>query len=163
MKPPVDEPVFQVPARYRFTENLHIVFWLIKDISWAMLWQPLGVMMILPTIVLAVRITIQTFYIESERYHNLAIVSWITANCSWMIFEFFWPQHDELRYYTAFPFACGIAFIVYYYAVRRPRALRLARSGEAAVVQTPTGSEPSAGILPEAVSHSVASSDFKKT
>ena len=39
---PAEEPLYQVPARFRFTENLHIVFWLIKDISWAMLWQPLG-------------------------------------------------------------------------------------------------------------------------
>lgn len=118
--PQQEEPVYQVPARFRFLENLHIVFWLIKDISWAMLWQPLGMMMIIPTLVLAIRITIQTRYIKSELYHNLAIVCWICANCTWMTFEFFWPEYDYLRYYTAIPFCVGIGFIVNYYLIHWP-------------------------------------------
>src|SRR5690606_26989800 len=123
MEPPVPisgEPVYQVPARFRFSENLHIVFWLIKDISWAMLWKPLGVVMIVPTIVLAVKITVQTRYIKSELFHNLAVLCWISANCTWMIFEFFWPEYDFLRYYTAIPFSLGIGFIAYYYVVLLP-------------------------------------------
>jgi len=119
-----EEPVYQVPARFRFLENLHIVFWLVKDISWAMLWQPLGMVMIIPTLALAIRITIQTRYIKSELYHNLAIVCWICANCTWMTFEFFWPDYDFLRYYTAIPFCCGIGFIAYYYLVLLPAKLR---------------------------------------
>ncbi len=119
-----EEPVYQVPARFRFLENLHIVFWLIKDISWAMLWQPLGMVMIIPTIVLAIRITIQTRYIKSELYHNLAIVCWICANCTWMTFEFFWPEYDFLRYFTAIPFCCGIGFIAYYYFILLPAKLK---------------------------------------
>ena len=122
-EPPLpSEDVYQVPARFRFLENLHIVFWLIKDISWAMLWQPLGMVMIIPTLALAIRITIQTRYIKSELYHNLAIVCWICANCSWMTFEFFWPEYDFLRYYTAIPFCFGIGFIAYYYLVLLPTA-----------------------------------------
>ncbi len=116
--------VYQVPARFRFTENLHIVFWLLKDISWAMLWKPLGLIMIIPTLLLAVKITIQTRYIKSELFHNLAIVFWICANCTWMILEFFWPEQDELRYYTAIPFGMGISCILYYYIVVWPATLK---------------------------------------
>ncbi len=124
---PAEEPLYQVPARFRFTENLHIVFWLIKDISWAMLWQPLGMVMIIPTVYLAVRITIQTRYLKSELFHNLAILCWICANCSWMTCEFFWPEYDFLRYYTAVPFGLGMLFIGYYYLVLRPAAWRRAK------------------------------------
>ncbi|WP_229738570.1 hypothetical protein [Parapedobacter pyrenivorans] len=122
--PSPEEPMYQVPARFRFFENLHIVFWLIKDISWAMLWKPLGMVMIIPTLTLAIKITIQTRYIKSELYHNLAIVCWICANCTWMTFEFFWPEYDYLRYYTAIPFVCGIGFIAYYYLVLLPATSR---------------------------------------
>ncbi len=44
-----EEKQFRIPERYRKIENLHIVFWLIKDMAWAMLWKPLGVFMIVPT------------------------------------------------------------------------------------------------------------------
>ena len=31
------EGTYAIPSRYRRLENLHIVFWLFKDISWCML------------------------------------------------------------------------------------------------------------------------------
>lgn len=139
--PLAEEPLYQVPARFRFTENLHIVFWLIKDISWAMLWQPLGMVMIIPTVCLAVRITIRTRYLKSELFHNLAILCWICANCSWMTCEFFWPEYDVLRYYTAIPFGFGIGFIAYYYLIlwpadwRRNKLIRHPEPQPAAYVQ----------------------------
>jgi len=34
--------VYSIPLRYRKMENLHIVFWLFKDIGWCLVWQPLG-------------------------------------------------------------------------------------------------------------------------
>lgn len=105
---------YTIPARYRKIENLHIVFWLIKDLSWAMLWKPLGVIMIVPTIVAAVVITWQTRKIKSELLHNLAVVFWIIANGYWMLTEFYF-QDDSLRYYAVIPFSCGIGTIMYYY------------------------------------------------
>lgn len=44
------EKLYSIPARFRKLENLHIVLWLIKDLCWAMLWKPLGLIMIVPTI-----------------------------------------------------------------------------------------------------------------
>jgi len=113
--------MYTIPDRFRRIENLHIMFWLLKDISWAMLWKPVGLVMFIPTIVFAVLITFQTRNLVSEFYHNLAIVFWILANGYWMIAEFFWPDDDYLRNYTAIPFSIGIFFILLYYLVVLPR------------------------------------------
>ena len=40
---------YNIPLRYRKMENLHIVFWLFKDVAWCMVWRPLGIAMIFPT------------------------------------------------------------------------------------------------------------------
>ncbi len=83
------EVMYSIPARYRKTENLHIVFWLLKDLSWAMLWRPAGLIMIIPTIGAALLITWQTRHIKSELLHNLAVDFWILANAYWMLTEFY--------------------------------------------------------------------------
>ena len=114
------QEMYSIPARYRRIENLHIVFWLIKDLSWAMLWRPLGLIMIVPTIFAAILITWQTRRIKAELLHNLAVVFWIFANAYWMLAEFFSPN-DSLRYYTIIPFSIGIVIIGYYYFVVRPK------------------------------------------
>jgi hypothetical protein len=106
--------MYSIPEKFRKTENLHIVFWLIKDISWAMLWKPLGLFMILPTMTVALLITWQTRKLKSELYHNLAVAFWITANCYWMITEFMGTP-DHYRYYAAIPFGIGVFFIAAYY------------------------------------------------
>ena len=31
------EPMYQIPARYRKMENMHILFWLVKDVSWCLI------------------------------------------------------------------------------------------------------------------------------
>lgn len=41
---------YNIPIAYRKMENLHIVFWLFKDIAWCMFWKPLGMIMIIPTL-----------------------------------------------------------------------------------------------------------------
>ena len=111
---PLNQDLYQIPARYRKTENLHIVFWLIKDLSWAMLWKPLGLIMIIPTIGAALIITWQTRNIKSELLHNIAVIFWILANAYWMVTEFF-SKNDNLRYYAIIPFSLGIIVIAYYY------------------------------------------------
>ena len=117
--------VYSIPDRFRRIENLHIVFWLLKDISWAMFWRPIGLVMFIPTILVAVLITWQTRHLKSELFHNLAILFWITANGYWMITEFFWPAIDTLRYYAAIPFSIGIFFIATYYLVILPKERKM--------------------------------------
>ena len=113
--------MYSIPDRFRRIENMHIVFWLIKDISWAMLWKPIGLLMFFPTISVAMLITWQTRKLKSEWYHNMAILFWISANGYWMIVEFFWPTVETLRYYAAIPFSIGILFIAVYYFIILPR------------------------------------------
>ncbi|MCY7421880.1 MAG: hypothetical protein LH478_09085, partial [Chitinophagaceae bacterium] len=98
-----NEEVYTIPARFRRIENLHILFWLLKDLSWAMLWKPLGLIMIVPTVAAALLITWQTRAIKSEFLHNLAVIFWILANAYWMLVDFF-STNLSLRYYTIIPF-----------------------------------------------------------
>ena len=111
---PQQEELYQIPLRYRKIENLHIVFWLIKDLCWVMLWKPLGLIMIVPTIGASLLITWQTRAIKSELLHNVAVVFWITANAYWMLAEFY-AKNQDLRYYAVIPFTLGIITIGYYY------------------------------------------------
>lgn len=125
---------YSIPLRYRRMENLHIVFWLFKDISWCMLWKPLGIAMVFPTLIIAIIITIRTRKYTSEVCHNLAIVFWITANSYWMISEFF--GFDELpalgdityKYVAIIPFALGILLLAYYYLLWRPTHQQAAKT-----------------------------------
>src|SRR5687767_2634667 len=118
---PLGAQVYSVPVRYRKMENFHIVFWLFKDISWCMLWQPLGIAMIFPTLLVAIIITIRNRQYMSEVCHNLAIVFWITANSYWMISEFFHfetlPVYGSItyKYLSVIPFGLGILILGYYY------------------------------------------------
>ena len=118
---------YTIPARFRRMENLHIVFWLIKDISWCMIWRPLGLAMILPTFVIACVIAWRTRRMMSELCHNLAVVLWIFANSYWMISEFFHFDTNVLfgqytfKHLAIIPFVIGIGMLGYYYLWWRPR------------------------------------------
>jgi hypothetical protein len=125
-----NEPVYSIPARYRKMENMHIVFWLLKDISWCITWKVLGIAMVIPTLSIAIVIAWRTRQIKSELAHNLAVAFWISANSLWMVAEFF--HFDEMivwkeftgKHLALFPFVAGILILLYYYAVQRPRELK---------------------------------------
>jgi hypothetical protein len=129
MEPPVEE-IYAIPAAYRKMENTHILFWLLKDISWCMVWKPLGIAMIVPTLGIAIVIAWRTRALTSELAHNLAIVFWITANSYWMLSEFF--GFDTVRIGTLtdgkhlaiIPFGIGLFILAYYYLVKKPRESR---------------------------------------
>ncbi|MGN7818867.1 hypothetical protein ACTJJB_01985 [Chitinophaga sp. 22536] len=122
-----DTPVYSIPLSYRRMENLHIVFWLLKDISWCMIWKPLGVAMIFPTLIISLVIAWRTRQFMSELCHNVAISLWITANSYWMISEFF--HFDMLTVWGAVtykhlalvPFVSGLLILAYYYIWYQPR------------------------------------------
>ncbi len=120
------EQTYNIPIRFRKMENLHIVFWLFKDISWCMIWRPLGIAMIFPTLIIAIIISIRTRQYMSEVCHNVAIVFWITANAYWMTSEFFHFDtlivygHITYKYLAIIPFSIGILLLAYYYLVWKP-------------------------------------------
>ena len=120
------EPIYNIPLRYRKMENLHIFFWLFKDIAWCMIWKPLGIAMIFPTLLISIIIAWRTRDIMSEVCHNLAITVWISANSYWMISEFFkfdtMPLFGDYTYkhLAIIPFTLGILFLAFYYAFWKP-------------------------------------------
>lgn len=122
-----NEPIYNIPLRYRKMENLHIVFWLFKDIAWCMIWKPLGIAMIFPTLTIAIVIAWRTRHMMSELTHNLAIILWISANSYWMISEFFHFDGNVVygnisyKLLAVIPFTLGILVLAYYYLWYAPR------------------------------------------
>jgi len=125
-----NESHYTIPARFRRMENMHIAFWLLKDISWCMIWKELGIIMIIPTLTVAIWISWKNKHIKSELAHNLAIVFWISANSYWMISEFLlfdeWIIWREFtgKHIALLPFIAGAVTLLYYYAVQRPKELK---------------------------------------
>jgi len=129
-----NESLYSVPSRLRHMENMHVVFWLLKDISWCIICKPLAVAMIVPTLSIAIWISWKNRQIKSELSHNLAIVFWITANAYWMVSEFLgfdetivWRDFTG-KHLALIPFGTGAMILLYYYAVQRPRDLRLKKT-----------------------------------
>lgn len=86
-----------------------------KDTCWLMEWRELGIAMVIPTIGVAIAITVKTFR-DPEFWINLAICFWITANSFWMGCEFF--KHEQYKYYAAIPFAFGFVCVGVFYLRR---------------------------------------------
>jgi len=112
--------IYYIPYKFRRVENLHILLWLLKDTFWALNLKYPAIIMIIPTLAVALLITYQTRKVTSEFFHNLAIDFWITANCTWMVGEFFsWDANligpYGLREFSLLPFAGGLISLAYYY------------------------------------------------
>ena len=99
--------------RIRSTENLHILLWLIKDTCWVQEYHIAGLIMIVPTISVAVFLTVRTRRVREEFIHNLAIVFWLCANSVWMIGEFFY--NDSTRPYALVFFGMGLITLAMHY------------------------------------------------
>lgn len=124
------EANYIIPAKYRRMENMHIVFWIIKDISWCLSLKWLGILMVVPTLTVALLITWRTRRIVSELAHNLAVALWIIANSYWMISEFF--EFDTViitgtitgKHLALIPFIAGSLILMYYYLMQRPKEMK---------------------------------------
>jgi hypothetical protein len=97
----------------RNLENSHIFLWLIKDTCWVMEYRIPGMVMIIPTVTMAVYLTWLLRKDLKELLHNLAVCCWICANSVWMIGEFY--LNDTARPFAAVLFLAGLGFIIYYY------------------------------------------------
>jgi hypothetical protein len=122
-----DQPTYTIPARYRKMENMHIIFWLLKDVGWCMSWKTPGLLMIFPALVMSGVIFWRTRKVKSELAHNLAVIFWIAANSYWMISEFFGFDETRLwgsiegKYFALIPFVTGLLILAHYYIVQKPR------------------------------------------
>jgi len=117
-----ESKIYYIPYKFRRIENLHILLWLVKDACWAINLKIPALIMIIPTLWVAIVITYQTRKITSEFLHNLAIDFWITANCTWMVGEFTgWDANlvgpYGLREFSLIPFGIGLFILGYYYLI----------------------------------------------
>jgi len=118
---------YNIPIKYRRMENLHIVFWIFKDIGWCMGFTLLGITMIIPTLIISIIIAWRTRQIVSELCHNIAITVWISANSFWMCTEFFKVDNVligygfTLKHLAMIPFLIGMLILAYYYLWYKPR------------------------------------------
>lgn len=105
-------------------ENLHIALWLIKDTCWCMserfpaLKVP-GMLMIIPTLLVAIHITWRSRKHVSDLFHNVAVCFWISANAAWMTGEFFY--HDTTRPIAIVFFMAGFIVVTPYYLIHFPK------------------------------------------
>ncbi len=130
-----DSKSYTIPARFRKIENLHILFWLLKDACWALNFKYPALFMILPTMGAAFLITWQTRKLLSEFVHNLSVVFWIAANCIWMVGEFFGLDEGRwgLRNMALLPFGMGLLILGGYYLlylINRPFKEKILRQTE---------------------------------
>lgn len=100
-------------ADIRKSENFHILLWLLKDLCWVMNFRIAGLIMITPTVGVAIYIAVRTRRTPVEFLHNLAVVCWICANSVWMIGEFFFA--DGTRPIAAVFFIAGLLLVGFYY------------------------------------------------
>ncbi|MCU0336082.1 MAG: hypothetical protein MUF62_13760 [Chitinophagaceae bacterium] len=130
MEHPPASKTYSIPLQYRIMENLHIVFWLFKDLAWCLELKWLAVIMVIPTLVISIVIAWRTRYIVSELCHNLAVTVWISANSYWMVTEFVGidkemsPLGITYKHLAAIPFVLGLLILAYYYLWYRPRHRR---------------------------------------
>jgi hypothetical protein len=105
-------------------ENLHIALWLLKDTCWVMsdsfpaLKIP-GMIMIVPTLLVAIYIAWRSRNETSDLFHNVAVCLWISANAIWMTGEFFY--NDATRPIATLFFAAGLITVAIYYIVHFPK------------------------------------------
>jgi len=121
------DSAYIIPIQYRKMENLHIVFWLFKDIAWCLGIPLLGIIMIVPTLIISIVISWRTRQFMSELCHNVAITVWISANSFWMITEFFHFDTQiaflgiTYKHLAMIPFGIGVVILAFYYLIWKPR------------------------------------------
>lgn len=108
-----------IPASLRRIENLHIFCWLVKDICWVSDFKSMGMVMILPTIGVAIWMTFRFRKEPADLVYNLAVTLWIMANSTWMIGEFYF--NDGTRPIARIFFASGLLVLGLFYGIRALR------------------------------------------
>lgn len=97
----------------RKLENIHIALWLLKDSSWCSDWRIFGMLMVIPTMAVAINLTWRSRHVVEELVHNGVVCLWICANITWMIGEFWY--HDATRGFAKIFFYTGLAALTWFY------------------------------------------------
>ncbi|MFN5621160.1 MAG: hypothetical protein ACK478_07650 [Flavobacteriales bacterium] len=94
-------------------DNLHILFWLIKDMSWCLMSKTVGTLMIIPTVAVALIILYRSREHLSSFIHNLSVLFWIAANSLWMLGEMYCA--DCTKPYAIWIFVGGTSILLGFY------------------------------------------------
>jgi uncharacterized membrane protein (GlpM family) len=78
-----------------------------------------GMLMIIPTLVVAIHLAWKSRNTLSDLFHNIAVCLWISANAIWMTGEFFY--NDGFRPYATVLFAIGLVVVGFYYLIHLPK------------------------------------------
>jgi hypothetical protein len=103
-------------------DNLHILFWLIKDMSWCLMSKTIGTLMIAPTIAIALIILYRSREHLTSFVHNLAVLFWISANSLWMLGEMYCA--DCTKPMAIWLFSAGMGVLIIYYIYLLGRTIR---------------------------------------
>lgn len=103
-------------ARIKEIENAHVFLWLLKDMSWCSLWRPLGMIVSIPTVLMAAYIWWITRKQPGDGVHNFAVLLWLCANVTWMTGEFYYA--DTTRPIAQVFFKTGMLVLVIHYLVK---------------------------------------------
>jgi hypothetical protein len=88
-----------------------------KDTCWMLQWRILGVAMIIPTVLVALIITVKSWREKDDEFWiNLAVLFWISGNSYWMLCEFFF--HEDIKNYAGLAFVAGMISVAYFYIKR---------------------------------------------
>ncbi|HEY1045279.1 MAG TPA: hypothetical protein VGF79_02500 [Bacteroidia bacterium] len=90
-------------------ETAHIPLWLLKDICWLMEYRTAGMIIAVPTILVAFWVAFITRKDKKMFLPNVSIAFWIVANANWMTAEFYNLNTKPLSIY---PFLAGVLVFV---------------------------------------------------
>lgn len=109
-------------ASLRANENVHVVLWLLKDLCWLMEYRVAGLVMVAPTVAMAVHIAWRSRTDQRDVFHALAVILWIMANSTWMVGDFFFggKGHGVAQIL----FLMGLGILAFYYVIIGPSLRR---------------------------------------
>ncbi len=98
----------------------HIPLWLIKDMCWLFTWKTAGLIIAIPTVLVALIIVWVTRKDINKLMPNISIAFWIIANANWMVAEFY---DLDTRFYSVYPFSAGVLVFLLFFIryLRKPQ------------------------------------------
>lgn len=107
-------------------ETAHIPLWLLKDICWLMEYRTAGMIIAVPTILVAFWVAYISRKDKNMFLPNISIAFWIIANANWMAAEFYDLKTKPLSIY---PFLAGLLVFVVFILIRlKPKIIKIFKS-----------------------------------
>lgn len=106
----------------RQLDIIHVPLWIIKDTCWMMEFKALGVLMIIPTISVAIILCYKSRNYLQRLLLNGSVLCWVSANALWMLNDFF---DLNIHWLSLMLFSLGliVVAIYVYFRIRRHKTL----------------------------------------